>query len=362
MGDEGVLSVSRLTKVSLKTGPSHNFDTASLVTVSILRLFTTDPLLNCFSSDQTGCAWILDWSWIRMPLQWGSGFWLPRNALPNLFDSFRKTGSTLHAHVLAASHVEPCSWCCGAADQVGSLASKGLARLSTNPLASGQKSAEPGNGRVSKSKTNWHFVLQDKRKWGKGEENELAVCFSTCGGSKLGLLCNVLHNFGVVLHWVFAKDVSLPLIWRAKQHAAICPCAKGRCCSSTLIWQQFGCKEQSSTPTVIDVVNPSVCLINTFGSWNSVRWWHWKKLLPPSCLLASTFFLSISLQHIEGGGPCSIADTLWAKQIQSVKMVGVDFPTPNVKSDDFEKRSFQNHRAFPTVNNNRRMVTAQCPN
>ena len=43
IGDEGVLTVSRLTKVSFKTGPSHNFDTASLVTVSILRLLTTDP-------------------------------------------------------------------------------------------------------------------------------------------------------------------------------------------------------------------------------------------------------------------------------------------------------------------------------
>jgi len=44
IGDEGVLSVSRLTKVSFKTGPSHNFDTASLVTVSILRLLTTDSI------------------------------------------------------------------------------------------------------------------------------------------------------------------------------------------------------------------------------------------------------------------------------------------------------------------------------
>ena len=50
IGDEGVLTVSRLTKVSFKTGPSHNFDTASLVTVSILRLLTTDPV--CYDLSQ----------------------------------------------------------------------------------------------------------------------------------------------------------------------------------------------------------------------------------------------------------------------------------------------------------------------
>jgi len=49
MGDEGVMSVSRLTKVSLKTGPSHNFDTTSLVTVLILRLLTTNPRSTLFS-------------------------------------------------------------------------------------------------------------------------------------------------------------------------------------------------------------------------------------------------------------------------------------------------------------------------
>jgi len=39
------MSVFRLTKVSLKTGPSHNFDTSSLVTVPILRLLTTKSVV-----------------------------------------------------------------------------------------------------------------------------------------------------------------------------------------------------------------------------------------------------------------------------------------------------------------------------